>query len=74
MKVTLSWHVPSLSKQLYSLLFQAQASVYAPLDLIVHPSAKAYPQDHGQALHFAQGMNGTDLSFTIKQQGRSVLF
>ncbi|HEY3993457.1 MAG TPA: DUF4012 domain-containing protein [Ktedonobacteraceae bacterium] len=65
MKVTLSWYVPPQGTQPYSLLLQSQASVYAPLDLTIHPSAKMCAQN----LHFSQRMDGTDLSFTIKQQG-----
>jgi hypothetical protein len=69
MKVTLSWYVPPQSQQPYNLLLQAQASVYAPLDLTIYPSEKTCAQNRGKALHFSQGMDGTDLSFTVKQQG-----
>jgi hypothetical protein len=69
MKVTLSWYVPPLSQQPYNLLFQAQASVYSPLNLTIQPSPGACAQNQGQALRFSQVMDGTDLAFLVKQQG-----
>ena len=69
MKVTLSWYVPPQGQQPYSFLLQAQASVYAPLDLTIQPSEKMCAQNQHSALHFSQRMDGTDLSFTVKQQG-----
>ncbi len=67
MKVTLSWYVPPMNKQAYDLLLQAQASVYAPLNLTIQPTAGMCGQKN--ALHFSSTMNGTDTNFTVKQQG-----
>ncbi len=68
MKVTLSWYVPPMNQQLYSLLLQAQASVYAPLDLTIQPAASTCVSDQGNTLHFSSVMDGEDLTFTVKQQ------
>jgi hypothetical protein len=69
MKVTLSWYVPPMSKQPYSLLLQAQASVYSPLDLTIQPPAGTCAFDQGNALHFSRVMDGEDIFFTVKRQG-----
>ena len=69
MKVTLSWYVPPMSKQSYSLLLQAQASVYAPLDLTIQPAQKTCVPARGNSLHFSDVMNGEDMTFTVVQQG-----
>jgi Protein of unknown function (DUF4012) len=66
MKVTLSWYVPPMSKQPYDLLLQAQASVYAPLDLTIQPAAGMCGQKN--VLHFSSIMNGTDINFAVKQR------
>lgn len=71
MKVTLSWYVPPLTKQPYSLLVQAQAAVSAPLDLTIRPAACT--PSHGQTLPFSQQMDGEDLFLHVKQQGTQCL-
>ena len=68
MKITVVWYVPPMGKQ-YNLLLQSQASVYSPLDLIVHPSAGTCVGQQGKGLHFGSVMDGEDLSFGVKQQG-----
>jgi Protein of unknown function (DUF4012) len=68
MKVTLSWYVPPTSQHLYSLLLQAQASVYAPLDLTVQPAQKTCVPADGNSLHFSDVMNGGDMTFTVERQ------
>ncbi|MBA2396559.1 MAG: DUF4012 domain-containing protein [Ktedonobacteraceae bacterium] len=67
MKVTLSWYVPPPNKHTYDLLFQAQASVYAPLELTIQTA----PETCGQkkSLHFAGMMDGKDTSFLLQSQG-----
>ena len=69
MKVTLSWYVPPMSKQPYSLLLQAQASVYSQLDLTIQHPVGTCALNQGNTLHFSQAMDGEDIFFTIKQQG-----
>jgi len=69
MKVTLSWYVPPTSQHPYSLLLQAQASVYAALDLTIQPAQKTCVPDHGNSLHFSHVMDGEDMTFTVEQQG-----
>jgi hypothetical protein len=67
-KVTLSWYVPPMSQHSYSLLLQAQASVYAPLDLTIQPAPKTCVPAHGNSLHFSNVMNGEDMTFIVEQQ------
>ena len=67
-KVTLSWYVPPTSQHSYSLLLQAQASVYAPLDLTIQPAQKTCVPAHGNSLHFSDVMNGEDMTFIVEQQ------
>jgi len=69
MKVTLSWYVPPTGQHPYSLLLQAQASVYAPLDLTIQPAQKTCVPDQGNSLHFSAVMDGEDMTFTVEQQG-----
>lgn len=68
MKITVVWYVPPMGKQ-YNLLLQAQASVYAPLDLTIHPAAGTCVGQQGKGLHFESVMDGEDLSFGVKPQG-----
>ena len=67
MQVTLSWYVPPMNKHAYDLLLQAQASVYAPLELTIRPASGTCGQQ--KSLHFAIVMNGEDTNFTLEQQG-----
>jgi hypothetical protein len=67
MQVTLSWYVPPMNKHAYDLLLQAQASVYAPLELTIQPAQGTCRQN--KTLHFAATMNGEDRNFMLKQQG-----
>jgi hypothetical protein len=69
MKVTLSWYVPPTGQHAYDLLLQAQASVYARLDLTIQPAQKTCVPAQGNALHFSDVMDGQDMTFTVKQQG-----
>ena len=69
MKLALSWYVPPANQHSYSLLLQAQASVYAPLDLTIQPAQKTCVPAHGNSLHFSDVMNGEDMTFTVVQQG-----
>ncbi len=69
MKVTLSWYVPPTGQHAYDLLLQAQASVYARLDLTIQPAQKTCVPAQGNALHFSDVMDGEDMTFTVKQQG-----
>jgi hypothetical protein len=66
MTVTLSWTVPAMSKDGYSLMFQPQASVDPQVDLTV----KSTSCSSGDA-HFSGIMNGQDTMFNLKQQGTS---
>ncbi|HLW02054.1 MAG TPA: DUF4012 domain-containing protein [Ktedonobacterales bacterium] len=68
MTITLSWYVPPMSGQPYSLLIQAQAGVDSPLMLAVQPPAGTCAQQNGVPLRLFQTMNGEDTSFTIKHQ------
>jgi Protein of unknown function (DUF4012) len=67
MQVTLSWYVPPMNKHAYDLLLQAQASVYAPLELTIQPASGTCGQK--KSLHFATTMNGEDTNFILEQQG-----
>ncbi len=69
MKVILSWYVPPTSQHAYDLLLQAQASVYARLDLTIQPAQKTCVPAQGSALHFSDVMDGEDMTFIVKQQG-----
>lgn len=66
-KVALSWHVPPMGP--YSLHLQAQASVYAPLDLTLQPAAGSCNSAQDHALRFSHLMDGEDIMFTLKRQG-----
>ena len=68
MKVTLSWYVPPTGLHSYNLLLQAQASVYAPLDLTIQPAPKTCVPADGNPLHFSDVMNGEDMTFIVEQQ------
>jgi hypothetical protein len=69
MKVMLSWYVPPMSQQPYTLLLQAQASVYAPLNLTIQPAQKTCVPNKGNPLHFSKMMDGEDMTFTVEQRG-----
>lgn len=69
MKVTLSWYVPPISQHPYSLLLQAQASVYSQLDLTIQSAQGTCVPNQGNALHISKMMDGEDITFMIKQQG-----
>jgi hypothetical protein len=69
MTVTLSWYVPPMGQRPYNLLLQAQAEVYAPLDLMIVSAQKACSSNQGNSLHFSRLMDGRDLDFTIEQRG-----
>jgi hypothetical protein len=67
--VTLSWYVPPRGASQYSLLFQGQASVYAPLDLTIEPAPGTCGFQQANALDISQMMNGENRLFTLTQQG-----
>ena len=67
MQVTLSWYVPPMNKHVYDLLLQAQASVYAPLELTIQPTSGTCGQK--KSLQFSTVMNGKDTNFTFEGQG-----
>ncbi len=69
MKVTLSWYVPPMSDQPYSLLIQAQAGVSSLLALAIQPPAGPYASPQDNTRYFAQLMDGKDILFTVKQPG-----
>jgi hypothetical protein len=58
-----------MSKQSYSLLLQAQASVYSQLHLTIQHPVGTCALNQGNTLHFSQSMDGEDIFFTLKQQG-----
>ena len=64
MTVTLSWTVPAMGQNGYSLMFQPQASVSPQVDLTV----KSASCSSGNA-HYSGTMNGQDTMFNLKQQG-----
>ena len=74
MKVTLSWYVPPMSQYPYTLLLQAQASVFSQLDLTIQPVSGTCVTNQGNTLHFSNVMDGEDITFTIKQQGSKCSF
>jgi hypothetical protein len=67
MQVTLSWYVPPMNRHAYDLLLQAQASVYAPLELNIQPASGTCGQK--KSLQFSNIMNGADTNFTLERQG-----
>jgi hypothetical protein len=64
MNVTLSWYVPPLSSQPYSLLVQRQAGTFPELDLTILPSAANCEQLGTSGLHFDDTLT-QDASFTV---------
>ncbi|GCE28168.1 hypothetical protein KDA_36520 [Dictyobacter alpinus] len=66
MTVTLSWTVPAMGQNDYSLMFQPQASVAPKLDLTVKSPACSAGDNH-----FAGTMNGQDSMFKLTKQGSS---
>jgi hypothetical protein len=69
LQVTLSWYVPPMNTHAYDLLLQAQASVYAPLELTIQPASGIC--DQKKPLHFSGMMNGEDTNFTLEQQKKN---
>ena len=55
----------------YDLLLQAQADVYAPLDLTIQPAQKTCVSSQGNSLLFTRVMNGEDMNFTVEQGART---
>lgn len=64
MNVTLSWYVPKLSAQPYSLLVQRQAGTFPELDLSILPDAADCANLGTTGLHF-NGILVKDSSFTV---------
>jgi hypothetical protein len=69
MQVTLSWYVPPISGQPYSLLLQAQSGLVSPVDLTVEPYTGACSLQQGNGLHFSDNMDGEDRFISMEQQG-----
>lgn len=63
MNVTLSWYVPPMGSQPYSLLVQRQAGTFPELDLTILPSAANCTNLHTAGLHF-DDILVADRSFT----------
>ncbi len=63
MNVTLSWYVPPMSQQPYSLLVQRQAGTFPELDLTILPSAANCASLHTAGMHFDDILT-EDSSFT----------
>ncbi len=68
-RVTLSWYVPPMGQQPYSLLVQAQAGVDATLALTIQPPAALCAASQAQSLRILQAMDGEDTMFTLNHQG-----
>ncbi len=63
--LTLSWYVPPMAQQPYTLLFQRQAGTNPVLDLTVLPASTNCQQGTEAALHFADTL-ARDMSFSLK--------
>lgn len=64
MNVTLSWYVPPMSAQPYSLLVQRQAGTFPELDLSILPAAAACTRLGSAGLHF-DTILARDTSFAL---------
>ncbi len=64
LKVTLSWTVPAMSNNGYSLLFQAQAGIATSLKLSVQSATCSSGN-----LQYASTLNGQDTIFSVQKQG-----
>ncbi|GER91987.1 hypothetical protein KDW_61490 [Dictyobacter vulcani] len=64
--ITLSWTVPPLSQNNYSLMFQPQASVNPQVDLTVKSTAC-----NSGDTHFSGTISGQDTMFNLKRQAAS---
>ncbi|HEU5198445.1 MAG TPA: DUF4012 domain-containing protein, partial [Ktedonobacterales bacterium] len=58
MHVTLSWYVPPMSQQPYSLLVQAQAGISSPFDLAIQPPTGTCASQPGDTLRASQVLAG----------------
>jgi hypothetical protein len=64
MNLTLSWYVPALSAQPYTLLVQRQAGTFPELDLSILPDAANCAQLKTTGLHFDKTLT-SDASFAL---------
>lgn len=71
MIVTLSWYVPPMSQQPYSLLVQAQAGTTSQLDLAIQPATEKCAAQPGDTLAISQTLAGVDRWFTLTQSGQN---
>ena len=69
MQVTLSWYVPPQGQHDYTFLLQNQASISAQFDLTLQPASSLCAHGQSHALQYSHGMDGADISFTLKRQG-----
>ena len=63
MTATVSWYVPPLSSNPYSLQVQRQSGTFPELDLTILPTPGNCNVDHTSGLHF-DGIMNEDMSFT----------
>jgi hypothetical protein len=71
LQVTLSWYVPPMSHQPYSLLVQAQAGISSRFDLDLQPATGACPSQPGFTLQATQVLAGLNKLFTLNQSGQN---
>ncbi len=71
MNVTLSWYVPPVSGQPYTLLVQRQAGTFPELDLTILPDVANCVETRTSGLHFAKVL-ASDVSFTLPVQKTAV--
>ncbi len=71
MQVTLSWYVPPMSQQPYSLLIQAQAGISSRFDLSIQPAPGTCAAQPGYMLHTSQVLAGVNHLLTLSQSGQN---
>jgi hypothetical protein len=70
MTISLSWYVPPLSEQPYSLLVQRQSGTFPELNLTVLPSAQGCSAQQMPGL-YSGGVLTQDTTFTLKNMPRT---
>jgi hypothetical protein len=68
MKVTLSWYVPAANNNLYSLMFQPQASVFPQVSLSVSAPAGVCGSSSTN-VHYSGTSDGADEMFSLAKAG-----
>ena len=71
MKLTLSWYVPPMSQQPYSLLVQAQAGISSRYELAIQPATGTCASLSGETLQATQVLAGVNKRFTLNQSGQN---